>query len=113
MKFTVEREKLLAGFSVAATVAPARSPKPVLQNVKIEATQNSLILSATDMEIGVRIEVPDVDIQAGGSALIPVARFGSILRESTDAKISVSVTEKGAEVRGERSKFNLPSSNPD
>ena len=113
MKFTIEREKLLAAFSVAASVAPARSPKPVLQNVKMEATQNSLILSATDMEIGVRIEIPDVEIQIGGSALMPVARFGSILRESTDAKLSISVSDKGAEVKGERSKFNLPSANPD
>lgn len=113
MKFSCEREKLFSAFSVAASVAPARSPKPVLQNVKVEASDNLLILSATDMEIGIRIEVPDVEIQSGGSALIPVGRFGSILREASDTKLSISVDDRGTEVRGERSKFNLPSSNPD
>ena len=36
MKATCERDKLLHAFQMAASVAPARSPKPILQNVKLE-----------------------------------------------------------------------------
>ena len=38
MKATCERDKLLHAFQMAASVAPARSPKPILQNVKLEVT---------------------------------------------------------------------------
>ena len=37
MKFACERDKLLSAFQTAATVAPSRSPKPILQNVKLVA----------------------------------------------------------------------------
>ncbi len=38
MKVICEREKLLQAFQMAAGVAPARSPKPILQNVKLDAS---------------------------------------------------------------------------
>ena len=36
MKIQCEREKLLHAFQTAASVAPSRSPKPILQNLKLE-----------------------------------------------------------------------------
>ena len=39
MKVTCDREKMLPAFQTAAAVAPARSPKPILQNVKLEVTE--------------------------------------------------------------------------
>ena len=43
MKITCDREKLLAAFQTAAMVAPTRSPKPILQNVKLEVTEQLLM----------------------------------------------------------------------
>ena len=50
MKTTCNREKLLHAFQTVAPVAPARSPKPILQNVKFEVTKDAAILMATDLE---------------------------------------------------------------
>ncbi len=113
MKFTCERDKMLSAFQTAATVAPSRSPKPILQNVKLLANEQGATLLATDMEVAIRLEVPGITVEAPGSAVLPVARFGSILRESTDAKLSVEVDAAGTSVRGERSQFKLPGENPD
>jgi DNA polymerase-3 subunit beta len=113
MKITCDREKMLAAFQTAATVAPHRSPKPILQNVKLEVAGESAILTATDMEIGIRIEVPGITVDQPGAAVLPVARFGSILRESSDEKLYIEADAQGAVVRGERSEFKLPSENPD
>ncbi|MCA9213189.1 MAG: DNA polymerase III subunit beta [Planctomycetales bacterium] len=113
MNITCNREKLLAAFQTAAMVAPSRSPKPVLQNVKIIASESSTVLMATDMEVGVRIEVADVTVETPGSALLSVSQFSSILRESTDEQLSIEADHSGLLIRGERSKFKLPSSNPD
>ena len=63
MKVTCDREALLAAFQTAAAVAPTRSPKPILQNVKLEVTEKSAIMLATDLEVGIRIQVPGIEVQ--------------------------------------------------
>ena len=112
MKIACNREKLLAAFQMAATVVPGRSPRPVLQNVKMEAAADLVTLIATDMEVGVRIEVPEQTADVPGSALLSVSQFGSILRESTDETLLIEADGQGVIVKGDRSKFRLPSGNP-
>jgi DNA polymerase III subunit beta len=112
MKITCDRDKLLAAFQTAASVAPPRSPKPILQNVKLDVTSDSAILMATDLEIGIRLEVPGIQIEVPGSAVLPIGRFGSILRESADEKLYLETEDQGTVVRGERSEFRLPGENP-
>ena len=75
MRFVCERDKLLAAFQTAATVAPSRSPKPILQNVKLVVTAQQATLMATDMEIGIRIDVPGIQVDAPGTAVLPVYTF--------------------------------------
>lgn len=113
MKLTCERDKLLAAFQTASAVAPARSTKPILQNVKLEASEGQAVLIATDLEIGVRVELPEVQVEAPGSVILPTGKFGSILRESTDAAIRLESESQGTLVRGERSEFRLLGENPD
>ena len=113
MKINCNRESLLNAFQTAATIAPSRSPKPILQNVKIEAKKDATILMATDMELGIRIAAADVNVQTEGAAILPVARFGALLRENSDEKLSITADDKGITVKGERSEFKLPAQNPD
>ncbi|HTN77731.1 MAG TPA: DNA polymerase III subunit beta, partial [Pirellulaceae bacterium] len=113
MKITCDRELLLPAFQAAATVAPSRSPKPILTNVKLDVTDAGGMLMATDLEVGIRLSVPGLEVEQGGSVVLPVARFGSILRESSDDKLRIETTERGTTVRGDRSEFKLNSENPD
>jgi DNA polymerase-3 subunit beta len=113
MKITCDREKLASAFQIAATVANVRSPKEILQNVKIEAAEDRVTLMATDMETGIRIDVEGVDVQNPGRALLPVARVGLILRESSDHQLSFETSGTETVVQGLNAKFNLPSANPD
>jgi len=113
MKFTCERDKILSAFQTAATVAPQRSPKPILQNVKLIVGEEGATLLATDMEVAIRLNVPGIHVESPGNAVLPVSRFGSILRETSDAKLSVEADAQGTLVRGQRSEFKLPGENPD
>lgn len=113
MKITCDREKLLSAFMTAATVAPSRSPKPILRNIKLEVTADVTTLMATDMEVGIRIEVNGIAVEEAGTILAPVSLLGSILRESSDDKLQIESNENGTVVRGERSEFKLPAENPD
>ena len=113
MKITAYRDKLLSAFQTAASVAPNRSPKPILQNVKLEVTEEKATLVATDMEIGIRLDASGIEVTAPGTAILPVGQFGSILRESTDEKLQIESDLQGSTVRGDRSEFKLPSENPE
>jgi len=113
MKMTCHRDKLLAVFQTVATVAPTRSPKPILQKVKLEADLERAVLMATDLEVAIRAVVTDVDVSAPGSVLLHAARCGAILRESSDERILIETDGTGIRIQGERSRFHLLAENPD
>lgn len=113
MKATCDREKLLQVFQTAAAVAPSRSPKPILQNVKLEVSAQSATLMATDLEVGLRAEVPGFETTAPGSVVLPIGRFGPILRESSDQRLQIESDGRSTTIRGQRAEFRLPSENPD
>jgi DNA polymerase III subunit beta len=114
LKITCEREPLSSAFQLAASVAPARSPKEILQNVKITAEGQTVTFTATDLEVGIRLALEEgVEVQSPGSALLPVMRIGAMLRESTDPTITIETDDSGVKVTGTRSKYRLPGANPD
>lgn len=112
MKIVANREKLLHAFQTVAPVAPARSPKAILQNVKLDVTEEGATLMATDLEVGIRYAVDGIDIEAPGAVLLRVDRFGPILRESSDETFRIESDGQTTTVKGERSKFNLPVASP-
>ncbi len=113
MKIEIKREEFLSVFQTAATIAPSRSPKPILQNVKLIAEESGTTLLATDLEIGVRLSVPGVKVNTPGKADLPVTRFNAVLRESSDEILSIETDDSGSIVKGKNSKFKLPAENPD
>ncbi len=113
MKIKINRESFLRVFQIANAVAPARSPKSILQNVKIEASDNTAVMTATDMEVGVRLIVPEVEIITPGVAVIPVVMLSMILRESTDEVLEIDATSEKILITGQASRFELQGQNPD
>src|SRR5262249_50929959 len=88
------------------------SPKPILQNIKLEVSDSGAILLATDLEIGIRIQVEGIQAEVPGAAILPLQRFGPILRESSDQTLRLESDGQSTLVRGERSEFKLPAENP-
>jgi DNA polymerase-3 subunit beta len=113
MNVRCPKEPLLAALQSAAAVVPARSPKPVLTNVKIEATRESAVLSATDLEVGIRIELEGVEVTAPGAVLLPSGRLMAIVRESVSGTVFDIHSDGGsAVVKAPRSEFRLPAEDP-
>jgi DNA polymerase-3 subunit beta len=113
MKIECNREKFLHAYQIAAAVAPSRTPKEVLVNVKLDARDGKCVLMATDLDAGIRLEVEDVDISTPGVALLPLQRVGNILRESSDDSLTFELTENSLDVLGSHSEYHLPKANPD
>ena len=103
MKLLCDREQLLAAFGAVGGVVPARSPKPILQNLKLVAApgQGSTLM-ATDLEVGIRYKVLGVKVDQPGSVILPVQRMGQILRTSTgDDELALEVDGEALVVRGQ------------
>jgi DNA polymerase-3 subunit beta len=104
---------LLAALQSAAAVVPARSPKPVLTSVKFEAVREEAVLSATDLEIGIRIVVEGVEVAAPGAVLLPSGRLAAIVRESAPGTVFDILSDGTATVvKAPRSEFRLPAEDP-
>ncbi len=113
MKLICNREKLAQAFQMAASVASSRSPKPILENVKLEVTAQNATFMATDLEVGIRIDVSGFQVEADGSVVLPIKRVGAILRESSDESLTIESDAGKTRIRGQRSEFQLPTQNPD
>jgi DNA polymerase-3 subunit beta len=109
MKALCNREGLLAAFGMVSGVVPARSPKPILQNIKLVADgDEGSTLMATDLEVGIRHRVLGMKVEEPGAVILPTARFGSILRTSADPELAVEAGDDRLTVRGLRAEFSLP-----
>ncbi len=113
MKVVCRREELLSAFQLASVAVPARDLKPVLRNIKIVAEDDRCTLLATDLELGIRLEVPGLTVEEPGAMLLPAGRLQAILRESPDETLIVGTAGSSCLVQGERSEFELGGEDPE
>ena len=55
MKVICDRGALVEALNLASGVVVSRTPKPVLQCVKLTATSDELAVAATDLEVALRV----------------------------------------------------------
>jgi len=109
MRVFCNRDRLLSAFSMVSGVVPARSPKPILQNVKlISDGEDGSVLMGTDLEVGIRHQVLGVRVEEAGAVILPTVQMGSILRTSGDEELELATDEDHLIVRGQHSEFRLP-----
>ncbi|MFO0891981.1 MAG: DNA polymerase III subunit beta [Isosphaeraceae bacterium] len=108
MRAYCNRDGLLGAFAMVSGVVPARSPKPILQNVKLVADEDDgSVLMGTDLEVGIRHRVLGVRIEEPGEVILPTVQIGSILRTSGDEDLELSSDDEHLIVRGRHSEFKL------
>ena len=108
MKVIAQINALQEALTLAGSIVATRTPKPVLQCVKLVAAENVLTVMATDLEAGCRYQVTAVKVEEEGEALVPAARLTGIVRESAGEESLVLETEKeSCIVRGSGSRFTV------
>jgi DNA polymerase-3 subunit beta len=112
MKVIAQTSALQEALALAGSIVATRTPKPVLQCVKLVATKEGgtsmLTLLATDLEAACRFQVTAVQVEEEGEALIPADRLNGIVRESAEEEYLTIQTEKEAvHVKGSGSHFKI------
>ena len=107
MKFTAEREHILAALQAAIGVVERRQTMPILANVLLSAKENRLSVTATDLEVEL---VAQAEIKSGsdGAITVPGRKLLDICRSLPEqSKITVSQEGERLQLRAGKSRFTL------
>ena len=114
MKISCEREKFAQAFKLVARVAAAKDVKPVLQNVKATVAKKSVLLQATDTEIGIRLILEGCEDLEKGEAILPAKRFGGMLDVNKEPKLLIESDNEAVHVSGAKKRlYNFPTQSAD
>lgn len=109
MKFSIDRESLLKPLQTIVGVVERRQTLPVLSNILMSVNQDSLSMTATDLEVEMVGKVSLNDAEPGDITL-PARKIVDICRALPDtAQISLSYDpdKERVSVRSGKSRFNL------
>ena len=107
MKFVIATQELNYLISKCLNVISNKPPIPLLSNLLIEAKNGELILTSTDLVVGIRC-FTEAKIMREGSAALPAKSFAHLIRELTSTHVEITINENFiAEIIADSSKFNL------
>ena len=90
MKIKIAKNDLLDGVNKVKSVVSAKSALPILSHILLEAADNSVKLSATDLKVSIECTV-DCTVETPGSMTVSSHRLASILSELPDADLTLSL----------------------
>ncbi len=112
MNLQTSRTQLLSACQAVASAVPASTTKPELKCLKLSASGNVLTLTATDTEIGIRLEIQADSISRPGECLLPADRITKILSNSDAPDVTIRADDTAVSVRLGGTRYDLPSFDP-
>ncbi len=83
----------MSGLQTVQNIVLSRTALPILNNTLLQAQNGELVISTTDIDMGLRVRVPCEVIKAGATTL-PVKKLASIIRELPASEVSLEVDSK-------------------
>lgn len=107
MKVVIAKAELLKIIGKIQTIVPSKPSSPILANVLLEAIDDQLVITATDLSVSVRCYAAATIVEEGAIAL-PARRFFQLVRELTAPQIKISAqTSESAEITTGTSVFKI------
>ena len=107
MNIKINRDTLLKPLSAVSSIVERRHTLPILSNLLLEAAQDKITLTATDLEMQISLSVPgspdsQVATTVSAKKLLDISRS---LPEQ--AEITMSIQDNRMQIRAGKSRFNL------
>jgi DNA polymerase-3 subunit beta len=107
MEITVSRQSLLKELTATQSVVERKTTIPILSNFLIEADQDLLTVTATDLDQAIRTSAP-VKIKTPGSCTIPARKLYDYIKLLPDGDISIKLLENHwVQIRSGRSNTKI------
>jgi DNA polymerase-3 subunit beta len=112
MRIICSKNDLLDGISTVQKAVTGKTTLPILEGILINAKKGQLLLTATDLDLGIETRIP-CEIFREGSVVLNSRLFGEIIRKLPDTEVEIQVdgSNKAAILCG-KSKFNLVGQDP-
>lgn len=107
MKIKVDQKELTKGINIVQKGISPKTTLPILSGILIEAKNNKLKLTATDLEIGIESSI-NCEVLEEGSIVITSRIFGDMIRKLSDRTVEIEVEENNIiNVKCGNSKFDI------
>jgi len=106
MKIIILKEKLVKGLNIVERIIGKNLTLPILNNVLISAEENSLKLSATDLELGISYWGL-AKVEEKGKITIPAKTLSSFVSFLDEEKLTIETKEKVLFLKGENYKTQI------
>ena len=91
--FTISRDSLLRAIGAQQNITSKKGNLAILANVLVEVEQDKIVLTGTDLEIGLKQTVP-AEVFAPGILTLPSKKLFEVARESSSPFITFQEREK-------------------
>lgn len=107
MKFVISTSTLNQILQKLQNIVPQKATIPILSNLMIEAINDELIITATDLTVGMRC-FNEAKIMEEGATTLPARYFSSLIRELTVPHVEISSNpNEVTEINANASRFKL------
>lgn len=114
MRFTIKRDELVKAINVAFRAISTKVSYPVLENLKLELSDEGLAITGSNFEISIKTLIPYKDGEKEiirnynkGAALIKGKLFADITRSMDDEEITFDVVDNSATITDNHSEYRL------
>ena len=113
MNFEIDKKEFAKGLSLMQSVAGRKTTLPILSHILLEWEKNSLYLTGTDLETGIREELP-ARIHQKGKASVSAKKLYEIVRELPEEAIHIQKNDnQWITLQCGKSIFNLAGLDPE
>jgi DNA polymerase III subunit beta len=95
MEVVLDRDAFSRGLQMVQNIVEARQTLPILANVLLEATDETVTLTATDLEVGARVSVP-AKVPSKGAVTIAARKLAEIVKELPASALTLKVGDNAA-----------------
>jgi DNA polymerase III subunit beta len=103
----VEQSTLTKTLGKLQGILSKKSSRPILSYYLINAVDNELVISGTDLEVSISMRV-EASIQEAGDFCVPGKMFSEVVRQLPDGPITFSLSDRARlEIKSKKAKFKL------
>jgi len=94
MEFEITRDMFLDALAKTVPITEKKSTLPILSHILVTAGDSKLVITATDLEVGLQITYNSV-VKSPGSMAVPARKLLEIVRELPAADVRIELLESG------------------